>query len=162
MPLPNYAVCCCVALAMCACSDTGARAAQSWMQSRVSMARPDPSAGLPDIVDTPSATYAAKTIIDPFSAGRIGQSRSEPVQVDSSSRVRLGGYAIDTLRLVGFLEVQGQYVAMVEGGSGYVNVKPGDRISNKELEVVEISARGIRLRQADGVESWMLINRRSR
>lgn len=162
MPLPNYAVCSCVALVLCACADAGERAAQSWMQSRVSMARPDPSAGLPDIVDTPPATYSANAIVDPFSLGRIGQSRSEPVQVDSSNRVRLGGYAIDTLRLVGFLEVHGHYVAMVEGGAGYVNVKPGDRISNKELEVVEISAKGIRLRQADGVESWMLISRRSR
>ena len=60
------------------------------------------------------------------------------------------------------MEVLGQYVVVLEGSSGFVNAKVGDRLGNQQLEIIEISGKGIRLRQPDGSESWVAISRGSR
>jgi len=151
------------ALILGACSASGEDAAAHWVQSRIPVSLPDASASLPSIVDTPPAAYTAKTVVNPFSPGRIGQPRSTNVsaQSESSGRWHFPDAAVDSLRVVGFLEVRGQYVAILEGSSGFVNAKVGDRLGNQQLEIVEISGKGIRLRQADGSESWVPISRRS-
>lgn len=152
------------ALFLSACSASGEDAAQQWVESRAPVALPEASASLPPIVDTPPAAYAAKTVVDPFSPSRIGQSRqnSDTPQSASGGRRYFSDVPVDSLRVVGFMEVLGQYVAVLEGSSGFVNAKVGDRLGNQQLEIIEISGKGIRLRQSDGSESLVAISRGSR
>ena len=147
-----------------ACSASGEDAAQQWVQSRIPAALPETSSALPPILDTPPAAYTAKTVVDPFLPSRIGQSHSVvgSAQGDSTARLHFADAPVDSVRVVGFLEVRGQYVAVLEGRSGFANAKVGDRVGVQPLEILEISAKGIRLQLADGSESWMPISRRGR
>lgn len=154
----------CVGLLVSACSANGERAANEWIKSQAVDAKIDSIAPLPPIMDTPSAAYTAKAVVDPFLPGRITKTRmNETVALtERSGKVHFAETALDALRVVGFLEVQGQYVCVLEGASGYGNAKIGDRLGRQQAEIVAISAKGIRLQQTDGVESWMPISRRSR
>lgn len=151
------------ALSLTACSVSGEDDAQQWVAARTPVQLPAAAVSLPSIVDTPPAAYTAKAVVDPFSPGRIGQARSttSSVQDASSGRVHFTDAALEGLRVVGILEAEGKYVALVEGSSGFANVKVGDRLGNQQLDVVEISKKGVRMRKADGSESWIPINRRS-
>lgn len=142
---------------------SGEDAAAQWVQSRTPLETPVDSMVLPKLVDTPPAVFSARHVVDPFAPGRIEQSRnSEGVIRDGlEDRWRFADVPLDSLRVVGFLEVKGRYVAVLEGGSGFVNVKVGDRLSNQQAEILDISKQGIFLRQKDGSESWMPIARRS-
>jgi len=151
-----------LAFALTACSASGEDDARQWIANRISVPFPATSLDLPSIVDTPPALYLAKSVVDPFSPGRIGQSRptAGPVQDEASGRVHFSDATVEDLRAVGFLEVRGNYVMLVEGSSGFANVKAGDCLGNQQEEVVEIARKGIRLRKADGSEYWMPISRR--
>lgn len=124
---------------------------------------PAASLDLPTIADTPPALYLAKGVADPFSPGRIGQSRPTigAAQDEGPGRMYFADAAVEDLRIVAVLEVRGQFVTLVEGSSGSANVKVGDRLGSQQEEVVEIARKGIRLRKADGSEYWMPISRRS-
>jgi Tfp pilus assembly protein PilP len=151
------------ALSLTACSVSGGDDAQQWVAARTSVVLPAEAMSLPSIVDTPPAAYTAKAVVDPFSPSRIVQTRSaiSSVQDAASGRVHFADATLEGLRVVGILEAEGKYVALVEGSSGFANVKVGDRLGNQQLDVVEISKKGVRMRNADGSESWMPINRRS-
>lgn len=152
-----------VLLLLTACSVSGESEARQWVEAHAPVSSPAASMDLPLIVDTPPTAYTAKGVADPFSLGRIGQSRPSMVssKAEAPGSVHFADTTLEALRAVGVLEVQGRYVALLEGGSGFANAKVGDRLGNQELEVVEISTKGIRLRKADGSEFWMPINRRS-
>lgn len=147
-----------------ACSVSGEEAASQWVQSRTPLVAPANSSVLPTLVDTPPAVYTAKHVIDPFAPGRIGQSftSGSNVQAVIGERWHFADAPVDSLRIVGFLEVKGRYVGVVEGSAGSANVKAGDRLGNQQAEIIDISKQGIRLRQTDGSESLMPIDRRSR
>ena len=164
MPRANPLWLCAISLVLSACSSSGEEAARDWIKRRAPMALPDASSTVPPIVDTPPATFAAGTVQDPFAPGRINQSSAADSsgQANVSGRWRFADTPLDAVRVVGFLEVSGQYVAALEGNAGFVNVKVGDRIGNQQLEVVEISSKGVRLKQSDGSDIWMPITRRGR
>ena len=157
-------VCLSLALTLTACSVSGEDAARQWVTSRTPVPMPVASMAVPLIVDTPPAAYTAKAVVDPFSPGRIGQSRSTAgsVQDEASGKAHFADASLEDLRVVGILEVRGQYVALVEGSSGFANARVGDRLGNQQQDVVEISRKGIRLRKADGSESLMPISRQGR
>jgi Tfp pilus assembly protein PilP len=119
---------------------------------------------VPTLVDTPPAVFTAKHVVDPFAPGRIGQPLSSAGDIQSvpGDRWQLADLPVDSLRVVGFLEVKGRYIGVIEGSAGSLNVKVGDRLGNQQAVIVNISKQGIRLRQTDGSESWMPISRRSR
>lgn len=146
------------------CSLSGEDAANQWVQSRTPMAVSLNASVVPELVDTPPAVFTAKPVADPFIPGRIGQTLSagRDVQGGLGDRWQFADSPIDALRVVGFLEVNGRYIVVMEGGTGSLNIKVGDRLGNQQAEVIDISKQGIRLRQTDGSESWMPISRRSR
>lgn len=147
-----------------ACSVSGDDAASRWVQSRTPLVPPANSSVVPTLVDTPPAVYTAKHVVDPFAPGRIGQpfTSGNDSQAVIEERWHFADAPVDSLRVVGFLEVKGRYVGVIEGSAGSLNVKAGDRLGNRQAEIIEISKQGIRLRQTDGSESWMPIARRSR
>lgn len=147
-----------------ACSVSGEEAASQWVQSRTPLVAPANSSVVPTLVDTPPAVYTAKHVVDPFAPGRIGHplAPGSDIQAVIGERWYFADAPVDSLRIVGFLEVKGRYIGVVEGSAGSVNVKAGDRLGNQQAEIIDISKQGIRLRQADGSESWLPIARRSR
>ena len=151
---------------MGACSASGEDAATQWVQSRTPLVVAMDSSVLPALVDTPPAVFTARHIVDPFALGRIGQTLSSASDIQGElgdgARWQFAGSPVDSLRVVGFLELKGRYIGVIEGSSGSANVKVGDRLGNQQAVIVDISKQGIRLRQTDGSESWMPINRRSR
>lgn len=151
-------------LTLSGCSGNGEEAAAQWIRSQSLVERPGLSALLPGIVDTPPAAYNVKDVVDPFLPTRILKlsRRDEPRPAGFFGRIHFSEAALETLRVVGFLEVQGQYVGVLEGAAGYGNARIGDRLGREQAEVMGISAKGIRLRQTDGPEFWMPISKRSR
>lgn len=151
---------------MVGCSISGEDAAAQWVQSRTPLVVAMDSSVLPTLVDTPPAVFTAGHVIDPFAPGRIGQPLSSAGDVQAGladgERWQFADSPIDSLRVVGFLELKGRYIGVIEGSAGSVNVKVGDRLGNQQAGIVDISKQGIRLRQTDGSESWMPISRRSR
>lgn len=147
-----------------ACSVSGEEAASQWMQSRTTLVVPVNSSVVPTLVDTPPAVYTAKHVTDPFAPGRIGQSlaSNSNIQPVIGERWHFPDASVDSLRIVGFFEVKGRYIGIVEGSAGSANVKVGDRLGNQQAEIIDISKQGISLRQTDGSESLMPIGRRSR
>ncbi len=147
-----------------ACSISGEDAANQWVQSRTAMMATLDASAVPTLVDTPPAVFTAKHVVDPFMPGRIGQALTsgKDIQSDPEGRWQFADSPVDALRVVGFLEVKGRYIGVVEGSAGSINVKVSDRLGNQQAEIVDISKQGIRLRQMDGSESWMPISRRSR
>ncbi len=148
------------------CSVSGEDAAAQWVESRTPLVVAMDSSVLPALVDTPPAVFTAGHVIDPFAPGRIGQPLSSASDVQGGltdrERWQFADSPIDSLRVVGFLELKGRYIGVIEGSAGSVNVKVGDRLGNQQAVIVDISKQGIRLRQTDDSESWMPIGRRSR
>ena len=164
MMCQRWLACLCIAVLVSACSASGEDAANEWIQAQSVGEKIGSVSALPPVRDTPSATYSAKDVVDPFLPGRIAKTRMRDTigLAGFSGKVHFAETAVDALRVVGFLEVQGQYVCVLEGPSGYGNARMGDRLGSQQAEITAISAKGIRLRQTDGAESWMPISRRSR
>lgn len=155
--------CCCIAALMSGCSVSGEDAAHQWISAQASEEKPVLAGALPPIIQTPAATYAAKEVMDPFMPERITKVsvRNSARQGELPGRAHFAETTVDSLRVVGFLEVHGQYVCVLEGPTGYGNARVGDRLGTQQAEIVAISAKGARLRQADGSEFWMPITKRS-
>lgn len=164
MKCPQWLLNFCIAGLVSACSASGEEAANQWISEQTTGVRSASAAALPAIKETPAATYTAKDVTDPFLPERINKTRqrNSVSQSELPGRVHFAETAVEALRMVGFLEVKGQYVCVLEGPSGYGNARVGDRISSQQAEIVAISAKGARLRHADGSESWMPITGRSR
>jgi Tfp pilus assembly protein PilP len=145
------------------CSVSGEDAANQWVQSRTPMVAAFDASIVPALLDTPPAVFNAKDVVNPFMPARIGQAlvSEKDVLPESGGQWQFADSPIDALRVVGFLEVKGHYIGMIEGSAGSINVKVGDRLGNQQAEIVDISKQGIRLRQMDDSESWMPIGRRS-
>lgn len=146
------------------CSVSGEDAAAQWVRSRTPLDVVMDSSVVPTLFDTPPAVFTAGHVIDPFAPARIGQSLSAAgdTQRVPGERWQFADSPVDSLRIVGFLEVKGRFIGMIDGSAGSANVKVGDRMGNQQAVIVDISKQGIRLRQTDGSESWMPISRRSR
>lgn len=163
MPRPRKLFCigwCCL---LGACSVAGEDAAKQWVQSRTHLVAPIDSSVVPKLVDTPPAVFTAKHVADPFASDRIGQSMSSrgDAQLGLGNRWWFADAPADSLRIVGFVQINKRYIGVIEGNDVSANVKVGDRLGNQQSEIVEISKQGIRLRQMDQSESWMPIGRRS-
>lgn len=147
-----------------ACSVSGEDAANQWKQSRTPTVAAFDASIVPALLDTPPAVFNAKDVVNPFMPGRIGQVlvSGKDIRSDLGGRWQFADSPIDALRVVGFMEIKGRYIGVIEGSAGSFNVKVGDRLGNQQAEIVDISKQGIRLRQMDESESWMPIGRRSR
>ena len=166
MVRPSFLCCLGSCVALAACSASGEDAAAQWVESRSPLVVPNDPSLVPMLVDTPPAVFTAKHVIDPFAPGRIGQPLSSVGEIQGElgdgKRWQFAASSVDSLRVVGFLELKGRYIGVIEGSAGSANVKVGDRLGNQQAVIVDISKQGIRLRQIDGSESWMPISRRSR
>ena len=145
------------AFVLTGCMAAGEDAAQEWVSKQRLAGNPMPSGALPSIEDTPPATFTAINVVDPFSPERVSQQRAinSAQQGDSNGKVYFSNLPLSAVRNVGFIASQGHRSTAVDGAGVYVYPQVGDRLSNEQIEIVEISAKGIRMRQADGSEFWL-------
>lgn len=116
---------------------------------------------LPQIKDYDSFTYDAQILRAPFTPDRP----SVPLAVDSGirpdeirNREFLETYPLDTLRMVGTLELGPQYYGLIQTSDGLIHrVQPGNFLGQNDGKIEEITSSEIRLIEivSDGIGGYL-------
>lgn len=151
------AVCVAVlALALGACSDRGAEAARRWVADQHLPAAKQPA--LPDFRDTSPLKYEGRGPADIFSPERLQLAPEVRRDKSVDGKQLFAELSLSSLRYAGLLQVTGQAVGLVQGGSVYQNVRVGDLLGEEAVEVLAVTGAGLAVRH-DGKTKVLKINR---
>lgn len=153
-----------VSLLLVACNERGTRDLEQFVeeaQSRQST-QIEP---LPEFVPYETFLYQARDMRDPFSppvvsqAPVISRALDSGIQPDTRrAREPLESFPLDTLRMVGTLEKNGQSWALVKATDGTIHrVRPGNYMGENYGKIIRISESQIDLVEIvpDGLGGWM-------
>jgi type IV pilus assembly protein PilP len=95
---------------------------------------------LPEVKPPEIYAYAGQTMRSPFVPGNSGDSSSQTVRPDSKrNKEFLEAFALDSLKMVGTMRINGQYFALVRDPSGLVHrVLPGNYLGQSEGRITRI------------------------
>jgi type IV pilus assembly protein PilP len=115
---------------------------------------------LPEVKPYRSFAYSASGLRSPFQPGSpAGASLTNSVRPDSQrNREFLEQFSLDTLRMVGTLDLGGQKFALIKSKDGLVHrVLPGNHIGQSDGKIIEIGPSKITLVEIvpDGVGGYM-------
>jgi type IV pilus assembly protein PilP len=114
---------------------------------------------LPEVKPYESFTYAAQTLRSPFVPGGSGSSSAAGVRPDSRrNREFLEQFALDSLKMVGTLNIGGRNFGLVQTKDGLVHrVLPGNFIGQNDGKVTTIAPSRISVTEIvpDGLGGYM-------
>ena len=127
--------------------------------TQVRQEQPGGVQALPEVKPYDSFTYQAQTLRSPFVPGGSGSSSAAGVRPDSRrNREYLEQFALDSLRMVGTLNVGGKSYGLVQSKDGLVHrVLPGNYIGQNDGRVAQIAASRISITEIvpDGLGGYM-------
>ena len=139
------------------CGQSGERSAQRWLAEHAQIETGPKPPPVPELIDTPPATYASHAF-DPFSPDRLS-ARSRGLSQTSAKDVLFPDANLSALTIVGFITGKDSTrVAIIRNGSEYRSVRRGNRISEQALVVKEVSDQGLLLAGEDVSEQQLLRN----
>jgi type IV pilus assembly protein PilP len=95
---------------------------------------------LPEVKPNEMYSYTVDAMRSPFTPGGSGDSSSPSVRPDSKrNREFLEAFALDTLKMVGTMQIKGQYFGLVRDPSGLVHrMLPGNYMGQNEGRIIRI------------------------
>jgi type IV pilus assembly protein PilP len=127
--------------------------------SQVRQEQPGGVQPLPEVKPYDSFTYQAQTLRSPFVPGGSGSSSAQGVRPDSRrNREYLEQFALDSLKMVGTLNVGGKTYGLVQSKDGLVHrVLPGNYIGQNDGHVASIAPSKISITEIvpDGLGGYM-------
>lgn len=151
--------CLVVAMGLVACDDRDRESkAEKWMSSeklRIANIQLPP---VPEVIDTPPASYVAK-VQDPFDPSRVAAGAGLGAGL-SKAGFLFTDAPIASLSIVGFISGSNAgRTAIVRAGDVYRSVRQGDRIGEQAAIVKQIEDRGLLLTIDGNVNQWILRNK---
>jgi len=114
---------------------------------------------LPEVKPQESFTYQAQSLRSPFVPGGSGSSSAAGVRPDSRrNREYLEQFALDSLKMVGTLEIGGRNFGLVQSKDGLVHrVLPGNYIGQNDGRVGTVTPSKINITEIvpDGLGGYM-------
>ena len=114
---------------------------------------------LPEVKPQEAFTYQAQSLRSPFVPGGSGSSSAAGVRPDSRrNREYLEQFALDSLKMVGTLEIGGKNYGLVQSKDGLVHrVLPGNYIGQNDGRVGTVTASKINVTEIvpDGLGGYM-------
>lgn len=114
---------------------------------------------LPEVKPYENFAYAAQSLRSPFAPGGSGTSSVAGLRPDSRrNREVLEQFALDTLKMVGTLQMGGKNYGLVQSRDGLVHrVLPGSYMGQNDGRVVEVSASKIKVTEIvpDGLGGYV-------
>ena len=114
---------------------------------------------LPEVKPYENFSYSAKSLRSPFMPGGSGETSIAGLRPDSKrAREVLEQFALDTLKMVGTLQMGGKYYGLVQSKDGLVHrVLPGNHMGQNDGNVVSITASKIKLTEIvpDGLGGYI-------
>jgi type IV pilus assembly protein PilP len=114
---------------------------------------------LPEVKPQESFTYQAQTLRSPFVPGGSGGSSAAGVRPDSRrNREYLEQFALDSLKMVGTLNIAGRTYGLVQSKDGLVHrVLPGNYIGQNDGRVASVTPSKINVTEIvpDGLGGYM-------
>ena len=114
---------------------------------------------LPEVKPYENFAYAAQVVRSPFAPGGSGTSSVAGLRPDSRrNREVLEQFALDTLKMVGTLQMSGKFYGLVQSKDGLVRrVLPGTYMGQNDGRVVEITASKIKVTEIvpDGLGGYV-------
>ncbi|MEY4762442.1 MAG: hypothetical protein RLZZ200_2298 [Pseudomonadota bacterium] len=142
---------------LAACSSRDKELAQFIAQTK--QEQPTGVKPLPEVKPYENFTYAAQSIRSPFMPGGSGAASVAGLRPDSKrTREVLEQFALDTLKMVGTLQMGGKYYGLVQSKDGLVHrVLPGNHLGQNDGTVVSVTASRIKLTEIvpDGLGGYI-------
>jgi type IV pilus assembly protein PilP len=114
---------------------------------------------LPEVKPYDGFTYQAQNLRSPFVPGGSGASSAAGVRPDSRrNREYLEQFALDSLKMVGTLDIQGRHYGLVQAKDGLVHrVLPGNYIGQNDGRVTTVAPSRISVTEIvpDGLGGYM-------
>lgn len=114
---------------------------------------------LPEVKPQETFTYAVQHLRSPFLPGGSGSASAQGVRPDSNRRREtLERYSLDSMRMVGTLEMDGRNYGLVQTKDGLVHrVLPGNYIGQSDGRIVSITPSRISITEIvpDGLGGYM-------
>ncbi len=114
---------------------------------------------LPEVKPYETYTYMDETSRSPFVPGGSGDTSSPSVRPDSKrNREFLEAFALDTLKMVGTMRINGQYYGLVRASDGLVHrVLPGNYLGQNEGRITRVEPSKITITEIvpDGLGGFM-------
>lgn len=114
---------------------------------------------LPEVKPYENFSYAAQSLRSPFTPGSTAATSVAGLRPDSSrTREILEQFALDTLKMVGTLQMGGKYYGLVQSRDGLVHrVLPGNHMGQNDGNVVSVTASKIKLTEIvpDGLGGYI-------
>lgn len=133
-------------LMLSACGDASVNEVRQWMETTKAEVRPqvqplsEPKKFIP-------FGYVNKSEIDPFNPNKLlgaiaklkDSTKKGPVIDETRVREYLEGYPLDTLKMVGFLEKKGVFVALIQVEKSVYQVKVGNYVGQNHGKITKIT-----------------------
>lgn len=146
-----------LAVALCGCSSRDADLSQFITQTK--QEQPTGVKPLPEVKPYESFVYAAQSLRSPFVPGGSGAGGVPGLRPDSHrNREFLEQFALDTLKMVGTLQMGGKNYGLVQTRDGLVHrVLPGNYLGQNDGHVTAVTASKINVTEIvpDGLGGYM-------
>lgn len=127
----------------------------------IAQTKQEPATGvepLPDIRQHESFTYQAQHMRSPFMPGGSGENSLSACPNSNRNREHLEQFSLDTLAMVGTMQISGRTYALVKSRDGVVHrVLPGNHLGQSEGRIVSVEPTKITLTEivTDGLGGCM-------
>ena len=143
--------------ALAACTSRDKELAQFIQQTKLE--QPTGVKPLPEVKPYENFSYAAQSLRSPFMPGGSGATSVAGLRPDSKrTREILEQFALDTLKMVGTLQMAGKNYGLVQSRDGLVHrVLPGNHMGQNDGNVVSVTASKIKLTEIvpDGLGGYI-------
>jgi type IV pilus assembly protein PilP len=151
-----------LAVTLCAGLLSACSSRDAELESFLAQTRQEPAGGvqpLPEVKPQESFTYQAQSLRSPFVPGGSGASSAAGVRPDARrNREYLEQFALDSLKMVGTINISGRNYGLVQSKDGLVHrVLPGNYIGQNDGRVGSVTPSKINITEIvpDGLGGYM-------